>query len=96
MNDFTKEELETMRNGIFSCMGSSSLWRIPENNLLVDKIQSMIENYHIVKIQRRKCPVCSSEFSLPNMNQFNEVFIHCSNGQCTYMQQFRVGVKDKS
>ena len=45
MNDFTKDELETMRNGIFSCMGSSSLWRLPENNLLVDKIQSMIDNY---------------------------------------------------
>ncbi len=45
MNDFTKEELESMRNQIFSCMGSSTLWRTPENQLLVNKLQSMIDNY---------------------------------------------------
>ncbi len=45
MNEFTKEELESLRNGIFVCMGSSSLWKTSENNSLVDKIQSMIDNY---------------------------------------------------
>ncbi len=45
MNDFTKEELESMRNQIFSCMGSSTLWRTPENQLLVNKLQSLIDNY---------------------------------------------------
>ncbi len=58
MNDFTKEELETMRNGIFSSMGSSSLWRIPENDLLVDKIQSMINDYDAQVIEAWHCEKC--------------------------------------
>ena len=66
MNDFTKEQLETMRNAIFWGMVSSSLWRIPENNLLVDKIQSMIDNYceHDAEIGKdypaEKCMKCGA------------------------------------
>ncbi len=45
MNDFTKDELENIRNMMFSAMGSSSLWRTNENNVLADKLQFLIDNY---------------------------------------------------
>ena len=63
MNDFTKEELESIRNQIFSCMGSSQFWRNVENNNLVEKLQSMINKYCEHKNMRdiyhaRECADC--------------------------------------
>ena len=66
MNDFTKDQLETLRNAFYSLMVSRGLWRTQENNLLVDKIQSMIENYcehdpygdfHVCVNKCKKCGV---------------------------------------
>lgn len=58
MNDFTKEELKTMRNMMFSAMGSSSLWRTNDSNVLVDKIQSMIDNYSSIYCKCQGAWIC--------------------------------------
>jgi len=40
MNDFTKEELEDIFEGLDDC------WRMqPENEIILNKLQSMIDNY---------------------------------------------------
>ena len=40
MNDFTKEQLEEILDGL------DDYWRLqPENSIIMDKIQSLIDNY---------------------------------------------------
>lgn len=60
MNDFTREELETIRNQIYSCMDRTNLWRTTENNALVAKIQSMIDDYCEITIPTMADYCCSN------------------------------------
>ena len=41
MNDFTREELETL----LYCVGETSSYEQTNEDILIDKIQSMIDNY---------------------------------------------------
>jgi hypothetical protein len=62
MNDFTKEELESMvsmvsRGEVYTEFGSS--WTTKANKPIIEKLQSMIDNYceHLHKIECADCEV---------------------------------------
>lgn len=89
MNDFTKEELEIMRRYLQKEQPTP-----PESHInLLWKIQSIIDNYceHEIKITKRVCPLCSSDFKPSYINEWQNLETHCSNGMCGYSFSFPVG-----
>ena len=76
MNDFTKEELESMLNwgDVYSEFGQS--WTYMITKPLMDKLQSLIDNYrdpnckHRIDTKLKKCKLCG----LPSMS------IACNGG----------------
>lgn len=72
MNDFTKEELITMK---YWCR---------ENHDLSEKLQSMIDNYP----QQKLCPFCGCIYSVDGGNYCGVWDIGCSNEDCICNQIF--------
>ncbi len=64
MNDFTKEELKQLMNGVWC---TSKVHQIAINKILYDKLNSMIDNYceHLfinIGESHKPCIKCGMEF----------------------------------
>jgi hypothetical protein len=87
MNDFTKDELDEilfrLSSGCDQCFGLGD-----EKSPLYLKVKDMYDNYETIKITKRKCPICSSEFGEPYLSEYKQIITECSNEQCTYFHGF--------
>lgn len=88
MNDFTKEELEFILDGTRHWCNKNipTPWVFDFKN----KIQSMIDNYSVIKIEKRKCPLCSNELTLPYLGEYDRMRSDCKNSSCTFSQSFKI------